>query len=282
MAATIPATTIAYFKLLYPKYEGTSDTTIAQLIRTVSHEIERFTNRWLKYASYTEYFDMERPEDPVFYPKATPIKGVTAYYDQDRDFTSSDVVDSDSLITTPDGLGVAFVDYKTSVGRRVVKLVYNGGLAPSTNWVTLNVTGSTGTFTADSVVSLAGVTGNASIKGTVMSWDPTNADLVILPTTTEGDAKFGGFETGQVVVQGTGATGTVYATISTFDTENLINDYPDITHAACLQIQYEMITRDQPGQSSISERDDSASLVRVGQLAPEVKDRLRRYRRIPI
>ena len=285
MAASIEATTIAYFKLLYPKYGGTSDTVIAQLIRTVSHEIERYTDRWLKYTQYTEYFDNERPEDAVFHPKATPIKGVTGYYDQDRDFTSSDVVASDSLITTPDGKGVAFVDYKTRVGRKVVKLVYNGGLAPSTNQVTLNLTGVSGSFSTGDVLSITGTSGNAGILGSVVSWDPTGSDLVVLPTSTEGDARFGGFATGSIYNEGTGTTGAsnaAYGTITTFDTENLINDYPDIALAACLQIQYEMITRDEVGQSTVSERDQSRTLSNLGQLAPEVKARLMRYRRIPV
>lgn len=281
MVAGINVTTLDHFTRQQHGYTGTNDDLINVLISTVSTAFEKYINRHLKQMSRTEYFDVinSNVHDPEFFPKGIPIITAAVYYDQDRVFSAGTEVGSAYVILNNQDRIITIDDYYMSKGRRVVKIIYTGGFATSTSNVTLVMkAGGTGTYAAGDWARVC-----SDALGTVVSWDAVTHELVVTPRSPTGSSNStpekGEFNV-KDVVHGD-PTGGLW-TIDSFNTSNLIYDYPDLAFAANLQIQFAMQTKDHPGRTDVSIGDVSASIIKAAKLAPEVRETLKQYRQVAI
>ena len=110
------------------------DDVLQALIRSVSARVERYIDRQIEKTTTTEVFDVARNQR-VFFLKAYPTTSVTTvHWDSDFAWGSSTLVSSDRYALSnsgADGMIVFDAGY-LSPGENVLKVVYVGGIADST------------------------------------------------------------------------------------------------------------------------------------------------------
>ena len=177
--------------------------------------------------SRTEYFDILGAWQIEFYPKANPVTAITSIaHDSTGLFTGSESTLTNHYI----GLnGDSIVlDNPTTIGRKVLELVYTGGVAVHGTQSTFTLT-SPGVFVANQFVwgSTSGAWGIVKSFST-----PT---IVV-------ENLYGVFEDGEVLNQaakeGANAGDGVTGTISAITAQSLAEQFPEYTTAVEMQIRY--------------------------------------------
>jgi hypothetical protein len=111
------------------------DELLAQLINSVSHEIETFLNRKLIVASnIIETFDVQTAYYQKFSIEAYPITSVTDIrHDWGRTFATSTIIAAGDYYTNK-SLGIICIDkFPLTPGKGVLQVTYSGGMASSTS-----------------------------------------------------------------------------------------------------------------------------------------------------
>lgn len=130
-------TTAARVKAWLGKSDVTDDTVIGYLIDKVSREAMFVMNRATIQSARSEYLDVEKDGQKIFYVKASPIITSTApvvIYNTDtpRVWTdASDIISADYVICNADmaAQGIVYVDYELDEAVNALKITYTGGMA---------------------------------------------------------------------------------------------------------------------------------------------------------
>jgi len=237
---------------------------LTNIINAMSSAFERYLGRYIYQTSRNEDFDVNNEDHLEFFPRGVPITSVTGYYDTGRDF--DDAIDSDDCIIGPDAMSVLLVNgYQVEASRMSLRLTYTGGMATSTMNITAVLEATpTGTFAAGDALLDA----SDDAIGTCVSYDATTLTIVWTPTTTSTTFDE---ETGGQAVGGTIQTsgGVKSGTIESFDTSNLLYDYPEIMMAAQMQADHIFRRKDHIGATRIDTVGETQNYVTKARLLPE-------------
>jgi len=135
--ATFACTDLASVKTMLESNIGaTQDTLLGDLITAISGRIERHLHRGIGQESRTEYFDAWPGRTNRLQLHAYPVQAspaVAIKNDQDHGFGGGITALNDDLYTVDLERGVVYFENTTLLsGRRVLQVVYTGGLALTT------------------------------------------------------------------------------------------------------------------------------------------------------
>ena len=207
---------------------------ITNFLTSSSREIQRYVGRELLSQSRTEYFDIEAVGQMEFWPEAVPLSAITSIeYDSTGLFTGSETTLSNFYIGA--GSNSFVLDVPQAMGKRVLKIVYTGGVATHGTRSTFTVS-SAGVFVADKFVF--GSTSGA--WGIVVS---LTASVTLIVETL-----YGVFEAAEVLNQaakeGASAGDGVTATLDTITAQSLAEQIPEYATAVEMQLRYLMRRKD--------------------------------------
>jgi hypothetical protein len=242
-------------------------------IPVISDRIETYLDRDLETTSYPEYFDVLEGQTE-FFVKAYPISSITSVKsDSTGEFDGDESDETNYHIGAQENSIV--LDTPVIPGRRVLQVVYTGGLATHGVNSVFEITVGSGALVAGKWVE--GRTSNA--VGYIQSLSGTTLTVEVL---------YGIFQDGEIIDEKNSESGNAngdYVTINSVTSRGLAEAYPVIVEACELQIRYIDDHRsDFENQSTIKGQTTRRALSDQSPdgLVDEVRNMLRPYKRITV
>ena len=131
--ALIPATTIDRVKSLINKTDTDDDATLTAMVSAVSQQIETYIGRTFdNSSSFTDRLTVHDPSQQEFFLRNYPVASISSFKAaNDWDFASATEIDTDLYDLEGDTGQIHTRTYFTP-GKRVLRVVYSGGLAADT------------------------------------------------------------------------------------------------------------------------------------------------------
>jgi len=196
-------------------------------ISTVSRSIERYLNRELLIAVYTEFFNPEFNQIE-FWVAASPIVSLTSvYFDASGEWDGSE----SELTGAYAGLNNESVVVPVSIPAlpKSIRAVYNGGLSSHGTRSTIAITTSSGTFAAGNFI----VGQSSEAMGLIISATPT---LLVY------ESLFGAFTVGETFKQYTdeeaATSSTATGVLVSFTIQSCAELFPDLVRACEAQVRF--------------------------------------------
>jgi len=215
---------------------------IVNMITAASKQIEKFLNRTLDIAAYTEYFDVNNDNEIEFFVKASPITTLSSVYeDVEGLFDGGESEITDCYIGVKENSFILPVPC-SFVGRKVLRAIYTGGIAYH---------GTQSLFTVGTITGTWNV--NSFCKGS--SSEAVGIVKAVTATTLTIENQYGIFTAGETLTEYTDeacTTSDATAVLTTITRQSLAESYPDIARAAEMQVRYMFKHKDDYELSSTS------------------------------
>ena len=175
-------TTLARVKELLKRTDGADDTLLAQLIKSVSRQIEKHLNRHAERIARTELYDVEPGQNLIFLQGSPVLASPAPVFknDPERDFDAFSIVDADLFFLDLKNGVATFDKVRILHDPGAMQVVYTGGLAVSTALLISDDEFTDIVLAADLQVAhlfqrkdAIGLTGFSAAGGTVSIQEPT-------------------------------------------------------------------------------------------------------------
>ena len=243
-------------------------------IASASKQIETYLGRYLTIAAYTEYFDALTNKDYVLFVRGYPITMLTSVYQDGSSLWDGSESEVDDCFTGKNGDSIIMPIRPSTLGHKVLRTIYTGGLAYSGVKSIFTIASVAGTWTAGQIV--AG--GTSEAVGIVKASTATTLTVEVL---------YGVFEALETLTEYTDetltTTGDASATLSAITQQSLVEQYPDIVRACEIQVRHYWKHKDDFELSSTSKDGTNLRGREYNDLAvltPEAMSLLRPYRRL--
>ena len=258
---------------------ATNRRVLNQYLYAVSNNIQAYLSAKFELKARTEYFDIRRNEQE-FWIEGVPIVSITSViHDIDGKFDGSGTaIDSDNYITGIHDKSVV-ISFPQYPGRKVLQIIYTGGVSNTSTKSTFAITPVSGTFLVNKFAT--GSTSGAS--GIITAYSSSSITI---------DTLYGTFVAGETLTMQTTEGGAdvsnVSATLDSITVQSFAELLPEVTLACDLQIRYNVKTMDDFELKSIDKdksarRDSQKELTFRGayqDLQPEVRSLINKHRRI--
>lgn len=295
--ATMQLTTLARVKTILELETTEHDAKLQLLINSASDLIERYLQRRIRLTQWTDILDVEINQRK-FWLKAYPIvatlvpggvdaQQIQAYYDIKRLFGS------DTTLEDYNNYGVDLVqgqlvwEWPLNINRacweRSLKLVYNGGMAPTVDRLV-------GTYTAFAGTPTVGMAVTGTLYGTeatILAFNGGNFTLQITGGTPLPSNFDSYIDAAQLVSPIAGETFADVSGLNTFTVATVTSTplwvaAPGLMGAADNQVMFMFQRRDSIGLQSLSTEGGHYSVEQPMQLTKMAKQMIQQYRRYAV
>lgn len=295
--ATMQLTTIARVKTILELETTEHDDKLQLLITTASDLIERYLQRRVLLTQWTDILDVEINQRK-FWMKAYPIWGtmvpggapaqqVQAYYDIKRLFGSDTTQEDYNNYGVDLVQGQLIWEWPLNINRacweRSLKLVYNGGIAPTVD----RLVGTYASVVGTPIVSMQ-VTGTLyGTQGKILAFGGNNFTLQLtggtpLPSNFDSYVDAAGLVSPIVGETFVDASGNNSFAVATVTQTPLWVAAPGLMGAADNQVMFMFQRRDSIGLQSLSTEGGHYSVEQPMQLTKMAKQMIQQYRRYAV
>jgi len=250
-------------------------------MHTVSNQIQSYLNTDFALAQKTEYFDVRNTERQ-FWVRAIPIVTIdSVYHDASGEYDGSEAEVTGSIIGKNNRSVI--LDYSLSVGRKVIRIIYTGGVSTTATKSTFAVSNIQGTFLVDRFVTGS----NSGAVGIVSAFDSSAETIQI-------DTLYGIFSTDDSLTMQTTEGGIDIAgigcDIDSITVQSFSEIYPEISLAVDTQIDYLIRTSGDSENTSVQKDGVSRRSVQTEitfrgayqTLQPEARSLINAHRRLTL
>jgi hypothetical protein len=295
--ATMQLTTLARVKTILELNTTEHDAKLLLLINSASDLIERYLQRRILLTQWTDILDVEINQRK-FWMKAYPIwstmvpsgvdaQQVQAYYDIKRLFGTDTTLEDYNNYGVDLVQGQVVWEWPLNINRacweRSLKLIYNGGIAPTVDRLI-------GTYTAFAGVPMVGMNVTGTLYGTqatILAFAGGNFILQLtggtpLPSNFDSYIDAAGLVSpivGETFVDGTGFNSFTVATVTSTP---LWVAAPALMGAADNQVMFMFQRRDSIGLQSLSTEGGHYSVEQPMQLTKMARQMIDQYRRYAV